>query len=426
VCFIKRVAKIFFLIFFCLILDVSGQDITGFDFEEGYWASISYLEKLKEERFAPFSFSMKIENEYNDNIFSTEDKISRDFIHYIIPGFIINSRGPRHTVFFDYELRITRHNNFDPYLHIDLKDLDYIGHRLNFEANRIVSDQLKVGIEDKFLVSRKQSDMNIGTNRISAAKYLRNWTSPYMQYQINERAGFTLKYTFDNLKYRESFIPSDEDTKSHSFNFSFGYIMGLKTQSLLTYQNSSRDYDRSTGYKKNQFIFGIKRLFNSKIKAEIFTGYEIRKFDREIKGVVEDMKDYIGGLQIIRETKMNMIGLSYNHYPADIGEDQSYYTVDRFSLNLLFLNFQKIKFSNSFFYQIVSYDKLRGYSESGSLKKRDDKLFGFDLFIDYLVKPWLSISLGYTMRKKDSNIIDEDYKENRLFLSIDGVFELWR
>ncbi|MDY6861426.1 MAG: hypothetical protein SV062_00385, partial [Thermodesulfobacteriota bacterium] len=390
------------------------------------WGNNIYREKLKSDDLAPISFSIKMENEYNDNVFSTEDDMSSGLINYIVPRFIVNSIGTRHTILFDYGLKVIRYNNIDTYSDIDLKDLNYIGHRLGLQAKRKVTDQLRLGIDERFLVSRRPTDMYIGTNRISASKYLRNWSSPYMEYQINERVGFTLQYTFDNLQYREFSSIYDEDTEAHTFNASFVYEKNFKTRFLLNYQSSIRDYDGSSGYNKNQFIFGIKRKFNPEIKGEIFTGYETRKFDREIKGVVEDIKDFPGGLKLSRETKKNKVELSYNHHPVEIGEGDNYYTVNRLSLNVLFLNFQKIKFSNYFFYEWVYYDKLKGLSHGGSLKKRDDKLFGFDLYVDYLVKPWLTISLGYTRIERDSNVIKGDYKENRLFLTFEGFYELWR
>jgi hypothetical protein len=393
--------------------------------EEGYWGSI-YEREFKIEKRAPLTFSLDLKEEYDDNIFSTEENQSRDIITSITPGIWVNSRGLRHSVSFDYRLKVTRYADADPAAGVDLKELDYIGHNLNLWAKRMVTERFKIGIEERFLLSRRPTDMFLATNRISAAKYYRNWVSPYLEYQLGERSALRLKFQFDTLHYQDVFTLSDEDSESCSGYLSIGYRKSEKTQVFLDCQNFSRDYDWSSGYEANQVLLGFRRLFNPIFRGEFSFGYQERDFDKEIKGVVEDMREFIGLARIIGETKKSRAELSYLHYPADLSEGGYYYISDRISLGIFYFPSPKFKLAASFFFDGVKYDQERGYTDSGRLKKREDNLYGGDWLIEYTVKQWLILSLGYTRIERDSNLREGDYKENRIYFSITGAMDLWK
>ncbi len=391
--------------------------------EEGYWGSI-YEREFKIEKRIPFQFSLDLKEEYDDNIFSTEENQSRDIITTIAPGIRINLRGLRHVVTFDYQLKVTRYNDIDPASGIDLKKLDYIGHNMSLWAKRMITDRFKIGIEDRFLLSRRPTDMFLATNRISAAKFWRNWVSPYLEYQLSERTGLKLRFQFDALRYREFFTLSDEDTEAFSGYFSFGYEKNEKTQLFFDYRILSRDYYWSPGYQANQFLLGFRRLFNPIFRGEFASGYQERRFDREIKGEVEDISEIIGLIRIIGETKKSQAELYYFHYPADLSEGGNYYIVDRVSLEIFYFPTSKFKLAASIFQERIKYDQGRGFTESGRLEKRKEDLLGGEFLIEFSATKWLTLSLGYTRIERDSNLRDGDYRDNRLFFSVKGTINL--
>jgi hypothetical protein len=134
----------------------------------------------------------------------------------------------------------------------------------------------------------------------------------------------------------------------------------------------------------------------------------------------------MGMAKLVRETKKTLVELSFSHYPADLALGNSYYSVDRASLDFFYSPYSKTRLAASIFFEGMGYDEEKGFTESGHWEKRDDKLYGGDILIQYTLKNWLILSLGYTRIERDSNLINSDYKENRVFFSIKGVAELWK
>ena len=403
--------------------------------EEGYWGSI-YEREFKAERRAPpslfaekrapLSLFLDVKEEYDDNIFSTAEDRSRGLITSITPGVRVRSSGLRHEASLDYRLRVTRYANVDPAPGVDLKGLDYLGHSLSLGVKRMIADNFKIGIEEQFLLSRRPADMYLATNRISAAEYWRNWFSPYLAYQLSERTALGLRLRLDTLRYRESFTPADEDSASYGGEFTLGHWMNPRTWFFADFRGFSRDYDWSEGYKANQFLLGVRSSFNPTFRGEFSLGYQKRDFSREIEGMVEDRGEFLGLARLIRETEKSEVELIYFHHPIDIGEGGAYYTIDRTSLTLFYLLLPTVKVAASLFYERVSYDHERVFTEGGKLEKRSDDLYGGDILLEFNIKKWLYLSLGYTGMGRDSNLWQGDYKKNQVFFSLRSVMELWK
>ncbi|WAC08640.1 MAG: hypothetical protein OS130_05460 [Thermodesulfobacteriota bacterium] len=176
--------------------------------EQGYWGNF-FEREFKVDRKVPLSLSIALTEEYDDNIFCTEKNQSRDLITFITPRIQFNSSGPRYTASLDYLMPVTRYSNLDPASGRDRKDLDYVGHNLSFYGKRLINDTLKVGMEELFILSRRPTDMWLGTDRISAAKYYRNWFSPYVEKQLSDRVSISLRFRYDRLHYLDAFNPDD-------------------------------------------------------------------------------------------------------------------------------------------------------------------------------------------------------------------------
>lgn len=393
--------------------------------EAGYWWGSAYEKEFKLERRVPFALTLDVTNEYDDNIFSTEKNQSRDLITYINPGLQLNMRGLRYAIALDYQMAVTKYADVDSAPGIDLRDLDYIGHNLRLMAKRMINDRLKVGVEELFLLSRRPTDVSFAAKQISAAKYYRNWVSPYLEQQLSDRISLRLKFRFDTLHFLETFTPDDEDTSGYSVAATLGYELNPRTDVYFDARAMTRTYDISTDYNAYQAVVGMTRKFNPRYRGEISLGAQQKYFDKEIKGQVEDTTSMIGMAKLVRETKKTIAELSFAHFPADLGVGNSYYSVDRASLDFSYSPYAKTRLSASIFFEGLGYDEEKGYTESGHWGKRDDKLYGGDLLIQYTLKNWLILSLGYTRIERDSNLRNSDYKENRVFFSIKGVAELW-
>lgn len=391
--------------------------------EEGYWGSV-YEREFVPARKSPLSFSLQIKQEYDDNIFSGEENLSRDLIASLIPRVRFNTRGLRHAVTFDYRLSAIRHADLDPAPGLDLRDLDYIGHNLKIMAKRMVSERVKVGTDETFLLSRRPSDMYLATNRISAAKYYRNWLSPFVEYQVSENGALRLSALFDTLHYLERFGPSDEDSDALSSDLTYGYRLNPKTDVYLDGRICRRTYDVSSDYLSPKLLFGLRRKFSSRYRVECSFGYQRRDFAEEDDPQASEGGDFVGIARLISESRKSRVELSFSHFPADLSDGGFYYVVDRGCVDMFYLPTPRIKCAASIYYEEAGYDKERGLTEDGVIEKRSDARYGGDLLAEYALKPWLSVSLGYARIERDSNFSMADFIENRVFLSITGVMDL--
>ena len=92
----------------------------------------------------------------------------------------------------------------------------------------------------------------------------------------------------------------------------------------------------------------------------------------------------------------------------------------------MYYPYPKTKLAFSAFFERLSYDQQRGYTSGGNYEKREDHLYGGDLLLEYTMKTWLILSLGYAHIERNSNLRGGDYSDNRIFFSIKGVLELWK
>jgi hypothetical protein len=319
-------------------------------------------------------------------------------------------------------MAVTKYADLDSAPGIDLKDLDYIGHNLRLMAKRMISDRLKVGVEELFLLSRRPTDVSMVSNQISAAKYYRNWLSPYLEHQLTDRTSLRLKFRFDDLHYLETFTPSDEDSTAYSVDVTLGHELNSRTNVYVDARAMARTYDFSADYNAYQAVVGIARKFNPRWRGEISLGAQRKDFDKEIEGVVENSTKMIGMAKITRETNKTLTELAFAHYPADLGTGNSYYSADRVSLDFFYSLYAKTRLAASIFFEGLGYDE----EENWRGDKRDDKIYGGDFLIQCPLKNWLILSFGYTRIQRDSNLSNSDYNENRVFFSIKGVAELWK
>ena len=392
--------------------------------EQGYWESI-YEKEFGIERRAPLVLSLDIISHYSDNVFLKDTNVSRDIITHIEPRVKVNVQGLRYSLVFGYRLKVVRYANLDPEPGLDLKEMDYMGHVMNFSVNRIVSRRFNIGLSDRYLTSRKPRDMYLGTNRISRAKFYRNWFRPFLEYYLSDKTAIKINLSYDLLRYQERIGHADEDSTGYSMDIVMGHAINEKTYLYSNYRYFTRDYDYSTGYKAYQHLIGFRRVLRPFFWFEGGAGLQTRNFDREEKGVVEDFTRMVALARISRETPKSKVELMFTHFPPDIGEGGSYYDADRYSFNIFYLPYTKVKGALSLFYESLSYYHEKGITEDGTIEHRRDSRYGGDLLVEWELSKNFSVSLGYTRLQRDSNLINADFVENRITLSIKGRLELW-
>jgi hypothetical protein len=96
--------------------------------------------------------------------------------------------------------------------------------------------------------------VSLATNQVSAAKYLRNWISPYVENQLSDRTSLRIKFRFDTLHYLETFTPSDENSSAYSVDVTLGHELNSRTNVYFDTRALARDYEISSDYKAYQAV----------------------------------------------------------------------------------------------------------------------------------------------------------------------------
>ncbi len=379
----------------------------------------------------PFSFTTYIEvkEEYNDNVYLTEDDKTRDIIHCIAPGFEFSFNTPKSHIDMNYELRVFEYENYEHNDGLDTTDENYVGHELNLEMESQIFPRLLIGLEDAFIKSRRPSDMAGDIlNRASRAKYWRNQVAPYLQYKLGKKLFLLLKYRHENLDYDETRFAGDEDSKEDRGYLTFEYQFNTKNSIDLDYQFWVRDYDYSTTYRANQVTLGYKRAFSSILTGEIRGGYQNRNFDHEIEDVVSDWDGFVGKLSLEAKTSKSKGVLSFERDMTGVGEGEDYFVAWRVSFEGSYDFGDKLTFSLMGAYQNSDYEEERVYWHLNPIerefKTRGDDFYSGGASIKYAFYDWLSLELLYIHNERDSNIREEDYEEDRAFMIINASYDL--
>ncbi|WAC08639.1 MAG: hypothetical protein OS130_05455 [Thermodesulfobacteriota bacterium] len=204
-----------------------------------------------------------------------------------------------------------------------------------------------------------------------------------------------------------------------------GYRINFRTNVFFDFRETSRNFQWSSDYHSSQGLFGVTRQLTPLYRLELAFGAQKKFFDKQIKGVAGDVTRVLGTTKLVRKTPKSQAELSYNHFPADFGNGNSYYFVDLAALDYSCQPFPKTRIGVSAFFENFTYEQEKGLTESGKWEKRDDSLYGGNCFIEYAFQRWCIFPIGYTRIQRESNLKHSDYNENRVFLSIKGVGSFW-
>ncbi len=197
-------------------------------------ACLSVLFILSQADSAEVTFkpSIVLSEEYDDNIFLTDDNRKGDYITRILPSFHIDYKTPFWDLNSDYTLNWRYYANMK-----QGKD----SHNLNLKSQvRIVRELLYLDMSDIYssvvLNPRQPStDVNLDINRSDSNNAI---VSPYVKYQINPMSSLTTGYRYTNIWYRKG------DAVNRQTHTGFATVEYLYSRRLKTSLSAEYTYDR--------------------------------------------------------------------------------------------------------------------------------------------------------------------------------------
>jgi len=379
--------------------------------------------------FHPF---LSVGGFYTDNLFQTDDNEKSDNVAIITPGIWLSLPATRQKL-----IEVNTRNTVPGGLALS---------RFRTETTRRFQGyalyRADIREHDKY------TDENRTDHRAEAS------------FKVSLRGGLSLEvfdvYEIDHDPYGTGGTPNRELDKfdSNLFNAILAYQMTPKTLFRLDYGNYYLDYDKDRNSYRNRTDDSISAymFYNLTPKTAMFLQFEYIEvdYDKDINSDNDVVNYYIGAQMRTSKKLRGRVKVGYGHKDFD---DSAYNDRDEWlaearldyfftpKTSIYLRGTRRVLESDSLgSNSILSYRTQLGYRQRFTAKlrgemavyytdneykdspaatpKRDDEEYGFIAAVGFTPIRWLNISAGYEYEERDSNIDDNDYTSNTVFLRL--------
>lgn len=400
-----------------------------------------------------------VQEQYDDNIFLRETNEQDDFITTVSPGVDLKYETPTEMIDLDYE--------FQKSFFSDFSELDFSGHRVRAEARKDFGPRFSASIREFFIRSEEPIEVTgipvferptIERPSIRIGKresYTRNIVQPGLTFRFGETRSIRLRYRNNTLRNKRDDIA---DREQNATNALLTFPFNIHNTIEVFYEHINQDYDPTTPPQPPRDFDGDEIRgrytyhFDPITSAFIEYRYYERDFDQETTGFV-DYKVHDRRLGFSRDLYENLsvsasvghvlrdaddrddeeafsgrldFSGQYKRLGADVygetGFDEDFLTAETLGFN----EFSRIGFNGR--YQLLERLSAQGffYFERDRFVdlNRRDKLWNIRARLSYELLRWLFLSFDYEYNKRDSNISDESYIDNRCFFRVTTQYDI--
>ena len=244
-----------------------------------------------------------------------------------------------------------------------------------------------------------------------------NTLAAHMGYQVLDRLAVIAKYRGINHDYDKAAL-DNQDRDETTVGVEMRIDLLPKTSFFFEYESESIEYDKAIvrDSDTDRVLAGIKGQVTPKVKAKVALGYDKRDYESAAN---EDFSTVVIDLKVTQEfselAKLSIAGQRNNveSFYTLAGVESNFYTESKLSISFD----QKINHKVS--------ANLKGYFGSNEYNNttRKDDLIGYSLDVNYDIQPWLTASVGYAYKERDSNVIVtnvnvEDYEDTQFFVRL--------
>lgn len=355
------------------------------------------------DKFTPF---IKIQGEFDDNIFLEATDEKEDFITTISPGLILQMPFKGNSLKVSYKADIVEYN--------DYSELNAVNHDINALLELNFKD-ITLTFEDRFLNVTDRPDTEI-TARIHLYE---NRARAHAKLELN-RLILEGGYFNRNYDYKTD-IYEIEDRNEDMFSLISSYRFFSKTSLLLEFDYGRIRYDDvfNSDADYYQWLTGVRGKLTAKTIAEVKLGYQARDYEEAGES------DYEG---FVTNTRIDVTFSPSDELVFDFlrsPHESSYATVNYFIINYFGLGYRhdfNEKCSGNIYgsYQVNEYPVET--TEGTETKEREDEFWSLGVGVNYHFKEWLTGGLKYEFVERDSNFDIFDYKNNRPSVTITAAF----
>ena len=387
-----------------------------------------------------WSTRVSLAEQFDDNINLEKDNRDHDWITSISPGLTLAILTEKTDIKLDYDLSFVYYARDDSNNDVrhslilsGLKDIP-IGEHLTLDLD----ESLQIS-EDPIEISEGITSVRHTRNR-----YYRNTAGGRINYLFGKEsllyAGFNhlllenedpsvedsqtyrpiagITYWFNvrhglslDLSYSRGEFDLSEDYEKHLAIATYTYRFSPRTQTSLSYTYDAFDYDGEGLVTREDYVvhsssLGFTHQFTEKVSASISGGYWVRDLEQS-----NDSDGFNGTASFIQRLERGSLTLSgsggYRQQfveAENLGFSKFYRTTAAFNYGLL----EQLTATLSGFYSKDEFQE--------TAVDRQDETWGGSAVLNCVLFRWLSASLSYDYRQRDSTISENDYTDNRLTL----------
>jgi len=368
--------------------------------------SAGYAQEAKEPSIrmgaATLATSLKVEEQFDSNIFLTANNKKSDSISVVTPNLILDmpfGLEGRHSAQLSYKAEVG--------LFAHYSKQDYV----NQDVNGNLTLNLPKGyftLKDLF---RKTVDRS-ATEFTSRVRRTENKPEILLGVEIN-RLTYELGYSRFTRKYAD-LIYDNVEYSEDMYSFTGYYQLFPKAKALLEYDHGVIDYskDSTRDGDYNQFRVGLKGDLTGKTAGIVKLGYQARDYDTAGKTGFDNFVAECGvTTQFSERTQLDLI---YNRTAIESTyTPNNYYDTNAVSLILTQKLIGNFSAKGSFNFERNGYPQV-----DATGKKRRDTIWTGKLGLNYDIKDWVKAELSYEYKEDVSNIDTKDYNRNLTSISL--------
>jgi len=238
-------------------------------------------------------------------------------------------------------------------------------------------------------------------------------------YWFNIHNGLSLDFSYGRADFDEFKGEVSDDYRQYIGSATYTYRFSPRTQTTLDYTFDSFDYDDNIragptqptqeDYVVHSGSLGLSHQFTRNTSALISGGYWLQ--DRDHADNREGFQGTVNFTQTLEKLSFALdgsTGYRQQFLEAENFGFSKYYSA---SATLSYQPMEKLTTSISGFYSRDEY-------EERVIEDRNNDTWGGSAGLNYLLLPWLSASLSYDYRQRDSSVSTEEYTDNRVTFSL--------
>lgn len=361
--------------------------------------------------------------EYSDPDITRQEKKESDWITHVKPSLLLNYTLPeRGSVNLGYQgdyafYGTNTSNNWK-----------------NNQGSLLVDYQapggLILGVNERFTSAE---DPYGSANQYAIGRVTKRWTN-----DAKTKLGYNIMANLRSFVYYNNYRQQYNDIADYSQDYTdneFG--LGAETRFLpktwgfIRYHYGQRRYNTNAPGQTDEYNsdskwhrtnVGVTWDPGAKLSGEVSLGYQWRQFDHEYTSAArtsrrDDKNTWIAETSVTyMPAETTMLAMTLTRAVRDTASD----TNERFTDTGIGLNLQQTILTKFVLNAGVGYSKNE-YNLPVANTRTDDNYLA-NIGLDYNIREWLGVGVGYYLNRKNSNIETNEFTDNKFMISLRAVY----